>query len=74
MEDDSSVLNKSLQKVANSSSPSSKNDKLDDLLSTKSHTSLFGVATHASIGSNNTNGISGGNTSSIGSFIVPQIP
>ena len=66
-------MNKSLKKVANGSSPSSKIHKLDDLLSTKSHTSLFSVAPHVSIGSINTNGISGGNTS-IGSIIVPQIP
>ena len=71
MEDDS-VLNKS-QKVANGSSPRTNNDKLDDLQSTKSHTSLFSIAPNASIGSSNTNAISAGNAS-VGSFIVPQIP
>ena len=68
--EDDSVLNNS-KKVANSSSPCTNNDNVDDLLSTKSHTSLFSIAPNASIESNNTNVISAGNAS-VGSFIVPQ--
>ena len=71
--EDDSVLNKS-KKVAKSSSPRTKNDNLDEVLSTKSHTSLFSIAPNASIEtSSNTNTNSAGNAS-VGSFIVPQIP